>query len=272
MPHDSRLERFELFAATACIGAHAQSDNEGFRLRDVKFLVELFSNWAQNAFEGDILPIQNTQVGRYIQQLVKEGFARQLSRKGPPRFRLTRVGLLELINKVGARSYAHSPPQFFFLFYFFRNYNERIQKLIEEEGTQFPPALRIEIESALNLERLLNRELEVARRERRKLEARIHDAEATSSLVQAGVGKGESLATVVKQAQKLYPYELNSQKPLTELIQSIPEEYRLWELQTGNLHRSRDIWRPVSRILDSYVEELEALHQEFFRGTKRRSD
>ena len=63
---DSRFERNQLFVATAVVAAHANVSKGGFRQRDVKFWIELFSNWVESALPAEVLEVQNNQILRYI--------------------------------------------------------------------------------------------------------------------------------------------------------------------------------------------------------------
>ena len=115
MKQDSLVERSEIFFATATVGAHANASKSGFRQRDVKFLIELFSNWVESSLGTFSIPVQNTQVSRYLSGLADEGYARRISRKGRPTYRLTRIGLIELISRIVERNYISQKEEFFFL-------------------------------------------------------------------------------------------------------------------------------------------------------------
>lgn len=259
MEYGSLFQQFELFVASATIAAHASCDAGGFRQRDVKFLIELFSNWVESGLGGFALPAKNTQVLRYMSALVSEGYARKVSKRGQPCYRLTRTGLLELLMRIVNRNYTGQREHFFFLFYFIRNYKGRILGLVRAEGKQFPPALQLELDALLDESELVRREIKEAERELARIGRRISDAESTSKLMTEGRRKGEALESMVKQVERFYPYELNSQKPLHELISGIPADHRHWELESGNLRRVADIWKPSQRMLQGYYECLQQL-------------
>ena len=112
------LNRGEIFAAAATIAAHASVYQDGFRQRDVRFLLQLFLNWVERTLGNSPMPISNTQVYRYLEDLVKEGYAKANRRATQPVYRLTRVGLLELVNRIVNKREDNLPDQFFFLCYF----------------------------------------------------------------------------------------------------------------------------------------------------------
>jgi hypothetical protein len=257
--YSSQFSQHELYVATGTIAAHSNSAVEGFRQRDVRFLLELFSNWIESALPGHVIEVQNTQVSRYLQDLILEGFAKKVTRKGPPKYRLTRPGLIALLERI-----TNSPPpsrreDFLFLFYFVKTYRPRILALIEAEGRQFPHALRIEIEELLDSTNLLATESRRVASEVEKLKVRIRDAKSTIKEIRALSDQDLSTEQIIAQVEQLYPYELNSQKPLSELMADIPEESRLWELDRGNIQRIDVLWGPSLELLIAYAKVLEYL-------------
>ena len=260
MGYDSLFGRQELFVAAACVGAHAQG-TDGFRQRDVKFLADLFINWTESTLHRGEVVLRNTQIQRYLISLASEGYARQITKKNHPLYRLTRTGLLELLSRVALQPQLGRGARFFFVYYFLKNYRERLVALIAEEGKQFPPALRLEVEATLDIGELLSREVLHTEKELQKLRNRIADAAAASSLTTDLRKKKVEFSEIVRTVQREYPYELNSQKPLSELIGSIPEEARGWELEIGNRKRIEDMWEPEQKLLECYKAEIEALQK-----------
>jgi len=258
MEYESLSSRHELFIAAATLGAHA-NEHEGFRQRDVKFLIDLFTNWVELALQRSGASFQNTQVLRYLEVLVREGYARKMRKGTRPVYRLTRTGLLELLSRMVEKPQLSRGAHFFFLYYFVRNYGPRIEEMVKSEGRQYPYALKIELERLLNFDELLKRELKYAAQELGKLQNRIQYAEGASALATGLLKKGEDLERVVLEAERKFPYDLNSQKPLSELIGSLPESARRWELETGNLSRAGHMWRPEKILLESYIRALESL-------------
>jgi hypothetical protein len=253
------LERYEIFAGAAVIAAHANNIAAGFRLRDVRFLIELFSNWLEASQGEAVLPLQNTQVSRYVTSLVDEGLARRINRKGRPIYRLTRVGLIELIDRITTAPYIGRKELFFFLYYFIENYRPKLTELVAREGRQFPVALKLELEALLNTDAVLNRELADAERELQKLDDGIYAARQSSAIAIRMNRAGRPIEDIAAELEHSHPYELNSQKPLSQLLGEIPPEIRLWELETGNLRRVEQIFRPSRAMLCCYINELKAL-------------
>jgi len=263
MKRNSALFRNECYLAAAVVAAHSNASLEeiskGFRQRDVCFLVRLCMNWTGGAIFGAELELQNVQIARYMDHLEREGFARRVARGGKPAYRLTRPGLLELISRIVQKEYLGSPGDFLFAYFFVSTYKPRIFTLVRSEGREFPPALKVELEALLDENRMLQRHLAEIKQELLKLEARISDALATSQLTKALIGRGLAQSEIISEIEKRFPYELNSQKPLGELLQDIPEGQRLWELECGTLSRVRGLWKPKYNMLKVYLQQLEGL-------------
>lgn len=259
---DAVLHRYEVFFAAAAIAAHASSPEQGFRQRDVRFLIELFTNWVDMTAASETLILNNTQIQRYLDALCWEGYARKISKEKFPRYRLSRIGLVELLSRLSLRDGPVQPQHFFFIYYFVRNYQSRLIELIKQEGKQFPPAMRIEIESLLDHSRLLREEKKRADIEFRKWEERARDALKSSQLASQLFAKGVPVLEAVEKIEKLYPYELNSQKPLSELIASIPEEMAAWELAPGNKHRVHQLYHPSRDMIAAYRSILLKLEKD----------
>ena len=71
--------------------------------------------------------------------------------------------------------------------------------------------------------------------------------------------QGAKIEAVVLELEKKYPYELNSQKPLSELFSDIPADIAQWELMHGNAKRVSEMWEPSKLLLKTYLEGLKAL-------------
>ena len=256
MRSDALFQRYDTFVAAASVGAHANCDASGFRQRDVRFLIDLFANWFEATIPGKLLPIQNTQVQRYLEDLVKDGFARRSVRKKQPQYRLTRVGLVELIGRIVNQVYYQRPEHFFFAYYFIENYRDRIFQLIKEEGTQFPHTLEVEVRELLDPKPLIQRQLQETEREINNINVRISDALKTGKLALELFAAGSDTKDVVSEVERRHPYELNSQKPLSELFSSMAPAVVRWELETGSIKRAEHLWVPVRALLQEFAKLL----------------
>jgi len=263
MKQDSLLRRNELFIATATVAAHAVGHESGFRQRDLKFIAELFANWADLKPMQEAIEIKNVQVKRYVEYLVSEGFARQVARKDSPLYRLTRTGLLELMSRIAQRRCFVEREHFFFLYYFLKNYKPHIEELARSEGKLFPFSLKIELEALLDIKALIEAELGRAEKELKRADYRIETNYDCAKFVKKSEASGMPYSEIVAEVERLFPYELNSQKPLSELIRQIPPVFQHWELEEGGAIRARQIWEPSRSVLKKYIEEIRKLLREY---------
>lgn len=250
--------RLEIFMGAAILSAHASHSSTGFRLRDLKFFLELFTNWSE-----DLLPlesrVQTTQLTRHLTSLTRDGYARRSRNASAPTYRLTRLGILEIVTRITSPQYKRSQGEFLFLIGFLTSYRERIASIIAAEGAQFPLSLKLELQSLLDTSTLVASEISRVDRAISRMETRVHDALKTSELVRNRLAGGVAFSDVVSEVERKYPYELNSMKPLSDLIRELAPDQQRWELQDGNVCRARIMWEPQLAILREYRRQLTRL-------------
>ncbi len=212
------LQRYEVFVAAACMASHANAPAEGFRQRDVKFLIELFSNWVESPLFHSEVSLNNTQVSRYLDLLAEGGYAWRTTKRGAPLYRLSRVGFLDLLNRILPGNRFIRAEQFAFIYYFLVNYRDRILRVVESEGKQFPTAIRLEVEALLDIATLVGDQLRYAELELKKMDEQIRDSKKGALLARDLFSAGHATASVAREVEKVYPYQLNSQKPLSQLM------------------------------------------------------
>lgn len=261
MRKDSNLEANNVFVIAGCLGAQTIFSTEGFRQKDLKFLIEMFSNWVDVTLKDRVLSVHNTQIMRYLNHLVSEGFAQKVSRKGQPRFRLTRVGLIVLITKLVQRRPQFPLEHFFFGFHMIDAYRNQIETLVKSEGQQFPTALKIELDALFNLQKILDEQLLYVRTELRKLKQRIADSESVEALVKKMRREKRSVQEIANEIDKQYPHDLHSQKPLSQVYNNLPKPVADWILDVAIAKRREQIWLPISEVLEKHVTILERLKE-----------
>jgi hypothetical protein len=236
-----------LFYAAA-IAAHARFGREGFRQKDLHFVLELFSNWLESSLEGPSLDVENTQIARFLDDLIEEGWAKQTAGHRP-RYQLTRDGLVEQLGRLVERSHWWPIEDFFFVYYFLDSYRGRIERLIDQAGPLYPGPMKLAIRQLLDARRLAEREEELLGMEVAKLDLRIRDCQKTSALVKEGKLTGKHADDILKEIQEKVPYRLNNQKPMKELFTETPNEDWLWEMEVGSQQREAKIWGPLKELL-----------------------
>lgn len=255
MSNSSTVGRLEIFIASATIAAHASFYDGGFRLRDLRFFSELFLNWTEDV-DISHAPLQNTQLSRYISQLVDDGFAKRSSKGEVTTFRLTRLGLLELLNRIVSSTQTTHPSIALFRICFLRSYKPRLEALVAQEGAHFPHSLKLELSALLDVEALIEQEVKRVERALQRMEKRIEDALQTSALTKNRLAAHVPFPQVVQEVEARFPYELNTTKPLRDLIASIAPDQRRWELEEGNITRARTLWEPQRALLKELLHQL----------------
>ena len=259
MRRNSLFESHSIFADAALVAAHANAEDEGFRQRDFKFLIELFSNWMDATLEGQSLVVHNTQSLRLLEESTRLGYLKKIVRVRAPRYVLTPTGLIETCRRMVTRSYIGRLEEFFFLYFFVSTYRDRIAALTEGKSMTFARSLKVELEHVLNPAALLRTQTELVKKEIEKLDVRVKEGFSAASLARDGFSSGKNLDQVVGDIQRHFPYELNNQKPLHELMGGLPAAVRKWELEEGPKKRSEKLWSPSREMLKYYLKVLESL-------------
>jgi hypothetical protein len=245
---------------TAAVIAAQATLIDGFRQRDVRFFIELFSNWLEQTTGDHTLAIHNTQVQRHLDGLASARFATRVGR-APPRFRLTPEGLVELLHRLVNRADLMRLDEFFLVFHFVDAYGPRLRSMATHGGALASRLLAVDLDELVDPSRLLSRERERVARELSRLGVRCDESRKTGELARTLAARGESLANIVSGVEKQFPYELNSQKPLTELLTALPEPWRKEELMDIAERRANRFWEPLRALLahyDAVLADLQA--------------
>lgn len=255
----SHFERHEIYVVSSLLCAQAMSGSEGFRQRDIRFLIEMFSNWMDVLLKDQVLGVHNTQIMRCIRGLVKQGYAKELGRASPPRFSLTGLGIVYLLGKL-----AHQPPQFplenyLFIHHFLDTYRQPILQMLEEEAKRFPASVKIEVEALLDVRRSLDDHIAFVDLQLRKLRQRIADSRFVIQMVRKMRKDGKITKDIVASIEEKFPYDLNSQKKLTEFYNEMPPSLRDWVLDVALPKRTEQIWVPMADGLERALESLKAM-------------
>lgn len=239
-----------VYFAAAALGAHSNAPPAGFRQKDVRFLLALFCNWVEPTLDSQI---HNTQVSRFTEGLVSMGFATR-SRSKPHRYQLTRPGLIEIINRLTQLPAHPHPDQFFFVYYFLRNYGGRLAEMVEQKEQRIPRAFQVELKALLDHEELLNRQIRAVTLEIEKFDGRIRDTQGAHDLAKDNSDKG--VDEVIRLIEQHFPYDLHAVKPMSQLLGEFPPALRQHELTTGNRCRVGFLWKPQQELLKNYLAIL----------------
>ena len=250
----------EPLVAAAVIAAQATFDAGGFRQRDVRFFLELFSNWMQSSTGTWALALHNTQVQRTLDLYTAAGWAARIGKK-PPRYRLTAEGFVELLRRLVQRKNLTRLDEFFLVHHIIDAYGRRLRALVDRRGPYASRALALDVDELLDADGLVRRERAAVGRELERLALRIDEARQTSLLTRRLLKDKVPIGEIVGAVEARYPYELNSRKPLTELLGSLPVPWRRDELETMAERRGAGLWGPTRELLAAYDRILEGLQK-----------
>jgi hypothetical protein len=234
-------------------------DREGFRQKDVRFLLGLFLNWVDSTVKNVEESVHNTQISRYLDGLVRGGFASVKTGAGRKRYQLGRAGMLELVGRITRVPVQAPLEQFFFAHYFVKTYRARLTELVAAKENRLPRSLQLELEALLDPEEMRTQQLRAVQLEIRKLESRIQETLGAAALSAKLEKEGTAVEEMVRAVEQKFPYDLNNAKPMSELFHEVPPHLRGWELTVGNRNRAEILWGPMRDYLRDYAEILKDL-------------
>lgn len=258
---DSFIQRNSVLLSTALVACHASFQAKGFRQAKLNFYVELFHSWIYRGREQDALALQTTQITRFLEQLVKDGFILRVQGGKRSPYALSRMGLLEMLSRITEPRPDQLHQEFLFSYYFIRVYRDRLITLVRAKNALFPPAMQIELEALLDHATMLRNKIERQKIRLKKIFASINSAKASSQLAQNLLGRRTPLPEVIQELQGKYPYEFHALKSLQELISEIPVEARSFELSEGNTLRIALLWEPIYKMEEQFLHQLLALQK-----------
>ncbi|MCB0309911.1 MAG: hypothetical protein KDD42_01670, partial [Bdellovibrionales bacterium] len=62
---------YSAFFSAGALAAHAATAQDGFRLRDAVFFINLMSNWCEYFIGAHVLGVTNVQAQRFLDSLVR---------------------------------------------------------------------------------------------------------------------------------------------------------------------------------------------------------
>ncbi|MCB0309853.1 MAG: hypothetical protein KDD42_01380 [Bdellovibrionales bacterium] len=252
------MDSLDLLSAAALIALHVQGPHKEFRQRDVRFFGELFANWIETSGKFQTFKIHNNQIARKLSQLSKKGALKRKTKGTHPGYILTSTGLIACLQEILAIEQATDNKSVLFRIYFLSNYSDRIKGLLRSAESEMPTGLKLEINRLLDWRELAIQALRRAELDRKRLELRIEDALSMPIKVkELSIKMGWQ--QTVREIEKLYPYELNATKSLSALCANLPQELAKWELTEGSIKRANQLWKPLLREVNGYIEELEKL-------------
>ncbi|MCP4911601.1 MAG: hypothetical protein GY909_00670 [Oligoflexia bacterium] len=255
---DAVYHKNALFINAALLATHANS-SDGFRQKDVKFYIELLTNWMETSFRGFGLDIQNTQVQRILKDLSAEGILKEELVNKRPRYHFTSVGLLEITTRLVSDDSLMDLHNFYFLYHVVSLYSGKMEELLVRQRDSLPKSYKIEIKHLLNPANLIDRQIQRVNKEIDKLESRIKDAYKMSEIAEGMIKKEKPLSEIVLKIESLYPYQLNNQKKMSELFNTLSSDVQYLEITEAPKLRAKTLWEPLLKDYQSYLSNIQQL-------------
>lgn len=245
-----------IFFPMGALAAQTTGASTGFRQKDLKFYAELFSNWVQLGGVGATHAIHNTQVMRFLRELVSDHHARVTQKRKQPSYHLTRAGVFTITSHLVSRSYLEERSHCILMWYFLKSYGHQIRESMQRAGNEFSRAHQIELEQLLDRERFLHRQIQLVRHEIQRLKGRITCAFEIEKYVRTRLNAGMSLASCIEHVASLYPYELNPQRPFSVTLRELPPAVCEWEITDGSRLRAQHLFDSVAEDLVNHERRL----------------
>lgn len=253
--------RYDVFLATGFYSANINNLKDGFTLDEVIHYVAIFIDWVDPASQWESRKFDRPVFEEYLQSLVREGYARKVSRKGGGRYSLTITGLIDLTERVLGRFHTN-PEEFYFMHSYVANYANRTKSLINKLGTQVPFALREAFSEALRMDKFLDQQIRFVQRELKALNARIDLQVETEERVTELVQDGKSEEEVTQTIGEELPYCFSGRVPFPEFLKEATSAQALWEISKGGSRRNRQMWIFMRERYELHLKHLLALKED----------
>ena len=256
---DAFYDQHYLFINAALIASHANGESPEFRQKDIKFFIELLSNWMETSFKDHCLIIQNTQVQRLLDQLTTEGILKKNLKNKRPHYQFTSIGVLELINRLVSDKSLEDLENFFFLYHIVALYSDKMQGILLKRSSELPKSYIIEIQHLLNPANLVERQSRRITLEIKKLEIRIKEAKEITKISEKMLQADKGISEIVKKIESTFPYQLNNQRKMTDFFKTLSPDIQYIELTAAPTLRAETLWEPLLKYYQNYLHNLSKL-------------
>lgn len=252
-------QQFATYFHAACLAAHANQGANGFRQKDLKFFIELLLDWMETTYQNRPPIIKNTQIQRFLNNLVEENYLKEKSYSSRPHYTFTPNGLLEITTRLVDLERLHEDQDFYFLFHFVSLYSSKMSELLFEQEN-LPPSLKLKVRHLLNPNSLIEKRIEDLKFKIKKLELRMSEAKKMSELGNKLFEQGKNLSDIVEQMERKYPYQLNNQKTMTSLFRELSPDIQFIEITDAPSIRTETLWEPLLEHYKGSLKQTEKLH------------
>ena len=228
-----------------------------FRQRDLRFFYDLFSNWI-DPVPGSTQrqPVQNTQIARFIESLVREQLVEK--KKQAKRFTISLRSIPQLIRRFLERDYTDRPELAFFVFLFCKFYFiPYIEKNITETHRRFHVGLKRLLDLA-NPGLFIEAQLFFVDERLRGFERVFAIQEETGSYIAERTGT-ISQDEWLDEVESEVSFFLHSEKPLQKILKRGDKDRIDWEARHGRIERMQLLWKCEVERLRVFRKQLQEL-------------
>ncbi|WP_395812171.1 hypothetical protein [Archangium minus] len=255
------------FIQAALLAAHgAGARTDGFRASDVRFFFLLFTNWVEHDVTRPSQDLDLTQVRRTLARLCRSGWAEPMAEaRGQKvargaRYSLTEEGVVSLAEALAGLDRAPLE-EMLFVACFAASYLEAILARVRGRAAVLSTAARRRVARMLEPARLLRNARRSTEAVLADLEERVRSSFALEAAARASLEAGASEEQVVRKLESLGSYQLHRVRPLAEVLLSLPDDLRRFELESGMGMRARLLFAPLAERARAELALLERLEQ-----------
>ncbi|MEA9355788.1 hypothetical protein SHI21_06235 [Bacteriovorax sp. PP10] len=246
---------------SAIIATWLNREEKGFRQKDVRFYLDLILDWMESAPFAKNVVIQNTQMMRFLEQLVEKQWLTKKN-QNPPVYFFNNKHFMELIRETLSTS-ENDPYEVFFLqFHLASVYRESLSEMLFIRGVELSRGQKIDIEHLLNEKFLLRNQIERIELEIKKISLRQNEISKMINFSKEELSKNSDAIEVAKKLETKYPYQLQYQKSMSKAFLEIHPKLRSLELTLHSEKRMMTLWSPMENYLRAYLSTLESMQQQ----------
>lgn len=243
---------------SAITAAWLNREEKGFRQKDVHFYVDLLIDWMESSPFSKNLVIQNTQLMRFLEQLVEKQWLIKKSHTYPVYF-FNNKFFMDLIRETLSSS-DNDPYEIFFLqFHLASVYRESLSEMLFIRGVELTRGQKIDLDHLLDEKYLLRNQKERVELEIKKIALRQKEISRMINLATEELSKNPDAVEAAKKIETKYPYQLQYQKSMSKAINDIHPKLRALELTVHSEKRMNTLWTPMENYLRGYLDVLEKM-------------
>ena len=248
------MKDLRVYLSTAICACHLNLGRDGFRQKDVHFYFDLFSNWMESSLGKREL--QNIQVQRYLDQLVKKQI---LKKSHKLVYTCQDSGLIPILEEISTIKDDDALEQFFFQYHILQIYHEQLFAMVVDKKLHLPHGLKIELKYILDRKVLAQKQKERINKEIEKLQLRSDETLGMEKMALKLIKEGKDVPTIVGVVEKIFPYQLNPQKKMTDLYSKLDPNLRKAELTNHARQRVEMLWHPLIKYYQDYIKRIDEL-------------